>query len=731
MILRMAVPSPLRRLFDYLPAPDTPEHLWRPGVRALVPFGRRRIIAVVMAISDRSEVANARLRPALRLMDPEPALDTHLLHLLQWAADYYHHPIGEVVQAALPALLRREPAQRAAGAWRLTEAGARVDVDALTARAPRQAAVLARMQQAGAPLGGGDLHDLSGDWRAALRALRAKDWVEPCATQAPATTAEPAAASATSPSLSAAQAQAINRIRAQLEGFAALLVYGVTGSGKTEVYLQAAKSVLEHDRQVLIVVPEIGLTPQLIRRFRARLPTRVEVMHSGLNDRQRMTAWDAARRGEAGVIVGTRSAVFTPLLKPGLLVVDEEHDPSLKQQDGFRYSARDLAVIRARALKVPVVLASATPSLESMHNAAEGRYERLDLPQRAGAARPPDVQILDVRGRPLHAGLSDPLLARMQEHLQRGGQVMVFLNRRGYAPTLMCHGCGYVADCPRCDAHMTLHMGRQRLRCHHCGAQQTLPPVCPDCGADQLQPLGQGTERLESELQQRFADQPLVRIDRDSTRAKGAMDRLLEQARSGEARLLLGTQMLAKGHHFPEVSLVAVVDADQGLFSVDFRGAERMAQLIMQVAGRAGRARRAGEVVLQTHHPEHKLLQLLLRQDYEHFAEAALAERRDALLPPFSHLALLRAEAKDREPPQAFLEAALAQAQAPVDVEWFGPVPAPMERRQGSYRYQLLLQANRRPALHQWMDAWLDRVGRQPQARKVRWSLDIDPQDLS
>jgi primosomal protein N' (replication factor Y) len=424
--------------------------------------------------------------------------------------------------------------------------------------------------------------------------------------------------------------------------------------------------------------------------------------------------------------------VFTPLPKLSLILVDEEHDPSFKQQDGFRYSGRDAAVVRAQRHGIPIVLGTATPSLESLHNTLQGRYGHLSLPERAGTAVHPAIHLLDVRRQQMEEGISEPLQKGMHKHLDAGGQVLLFLNRRGYAPTLLCHDCGWVSHCQRCDAHMTYYARSGRIRCHHCGAERPVPPQCPDCGSLDLRPVGQGTERIEQALKRLFPGIGVVRIDRDSTRRKGAMDALLAEVHSGEGRILIGTQMLAKGHHFPNVTLVGILDADQGLFSVDFRAGERMAQLIVQVAGRAGRADKPGTVVIQTHVPDHPLLRLLVEQDYAHFARAALKEREEAQLPPYSHLALLRAEAVDKQAPLAFLEEAKQEAERlPHEGIWLlGPVPAPMERRAGRSRAQLLLQAESRQALHRLLNQWAPALEGIKSGRKARWSLDVDPGEL-
>ncbi len=730
--LRIAVPAPLHRSFDYLPPEDVDPECLRPGIRLRVSFGRSTVVGLLLEVTRTSAVDPKRLKPALAILDDTPLLVTEDLKLLLWASGYYHHPVGEVISAALPVLLRRGQAAHRAGlhGWRLTDAGSRVDPQTL-GRAPLQAALLQRLGQSPEGVPAPALADIGGDWRGALRALLRKGWVEQREVsdmEAPAVKGD----TMPPPALNPDQARAVVAVRASLGGFQAFLLDGVTGSGKTEVYLQLIETAAQSGRQALVLVPEIGLTPQLVARFRRRLPYPIAVLHSGLSERERLGAWLMARDGTARIVIGTRSAVFTPLHAPGLFIVDEEHDLSLKQQEGFRYSARDIAVMRAQSLGVPIVLGSATPSLESLYNAREGRYRRLVLPARAGGAAPPAMRVLDIRRLHLEQGLSQPLIAMIGAHLARDEQVLLFLNRRGYAPVLICHDCGWLADCQRCDAHMTYHRRQGRLRCHHCGAERPMDTLCPACEGKALHPLGQGTERIESALAQHFPATGMARIDRDNTRRKGALETMLGAVRSGQAQLMVGTQMLAKGHHFPNVTLVAILDADAGLFSSDFRAAERMAQLIIQVAGRAGRADKPGTVLIQTHHPDHPLLALLIREGYEAFAEAALAERREARFPPYAYQALLRAEATDAQAPLRFLQAAREAVLAlnPHSVEILGPVASPMERRAGRYRAQLLLQSAERRRLHKLLAAWIPGLGEQKLARKVRWSLDVDPQEM-
>lgn len=537
------------------------------------------------------------------------------------------------------------------------------------------------------------------------------------------------------PELTGEQAVAVAAID-PAAGFAAHLLHGVTGSGKTEVYLQLIREALEAGKQALILIPEINLGPQTLARFEQRFNARIALLHSAVNDRERLDAWLAARDGEADIIIGTRSALFTPMKNPGLIIIDEEHDGSYKQQEGLRYHARDLALVRARQENIPIVLGSATPSLESLHNAYTGRYGLLRLNHRAGGAQAPRFLRLDVKSRPLDSGISGPMQQAIGQTLAAGQQVLVFLNRRGFAPTLLCHDCGWMSECPRCDARMTVHQRSGELRCHHCGYDERVPRQCPQCNKVDLRPVGAGTERAEERLSILFPDYPVLRVDRDSTSRKDAMNQLFATIQRGQPCILVGTQMLAKGHHFPRVTLVAILDADGGLFSGDFRASERMAQLIVQVAGRAGRAEEPGRVIIQTHLADHPLLVQLTEQGYFAFAEQALSERRAAGLPPFAHLALLRAEAHKPGQAEGFLDEACAAAEQLLaehnlhGIELLGPVPAPMERRAGRYRAQLLLQANARAPLHRLINAWLLLLEHMPSGRQVRWSLDVDPVDL-
>ncbi len=731
LFYQIAVPSPLRRRFDYLPPKNSNGPL-ASGVRVTVPFGRRQVVGVVVGSSDHSAFPAAKLKPILAVLDEEPLLPRSLFQLFLWAADYYQHPVGEALAAALPTLLRRgEPTPVAAELrWQLTTHGRGLPMDALR-RAPRQQQLLQLLQAGSA---NSDDITAAGINRDAVRALLKKGLIEQTevtVSGSPTEVPEKLLAQAHLP-LYPDQQTALDKL--ELHGYHSYLLQGETGSGKTEVYLQAIEKVLRYGRQALVLIPEISLTPQTLQRFRARFAVPVAALHSGLTDRERLHAWNDARTGRAGIVVGTRSAVFTPLSRPGMIIVDEEHDPSFKQQEGFRYSARDVAVMRASREGIPVVLGTATPSLESLHNSDLGRYTRLLLRGRPGAARLPGWQLLDLRGAPLQTGFTAPLIAAIERELTAGNQVLVFLNRRGFAPTLMCHDCGWAACCTRCDVRLTVHRTQRALLCHHCEHREPVPKQCPTCHSPQLLCLGQGTQRSEETLSALFPDVPVLRVDRDSTRAKQAMSTLAEQVNSGAPCILVGTQILAKGHHFPGVTLVAILDADSGLFSPDFRATERMGQLIIQVAGRAGRGDRPGTVILQSHHCEHPLITALTQSGYPAFAAMLMAQRRTAQLPPLRNMALLRAEAHLPGDGLNFLHDCRRYCEHHLPAgetrQYGGPWPAPLEKQRGRYRFQFVIGNDDRGELQRLLTGLAAHLEQQPGARKARWSIDVDPQDM-
>ena len=716
-VARIAVPVPLPRAFDYAVPADVPAPAV--GARVRVRFAHRNLVGVCLALDP--EDAFAEPKPLLEVLDATGALTEDVLRLGRWLAAYYHHPIGEVFAAMLPsAALKGAPLS-----WRPEEVWRRVPGAAPDlSRAARQRALL-------------EFIDRNQGW-AEGGAIRAAGFTSPMIA---ALVSKGALKAGARPyelerplPLTADQDAVVQGYRRSLRGFSANLLEGVTGSGKTEVYLQVIAKVLAGGEQALVLVPEIARTPQTLTRFQHRFGA-VDVLHSGLGERDRLTAWLRCRDGAARVLIGTRSAVFTPFQRLGLIVVDEEHDASFKQQDRLRYSARDVAVKRAKDLDIPLILGSATPSLESLENVRRRRYRRQVLPRRAAGAALPRIHILDIRGHRLQDGLSQPLIVRIGRHLEAGGQVLVFLNRRGYAPAYLCAGCGWQAVCDACDARLTLHLGRRLLACHHCGAERPVPKACPACGRSELTALGAGTERAEAGLKARFPGFSLIRIDRDTTRTQRRLEAELAKIRQGEPGILVGTQMLAKGHHFPNITLVAAINADAGFLSADFKAPERTAQLLIQVAGRAGRADRAGHVWIQTLQPENPALQRLVEAGYAGFAERELANRHGMGMPPARHMALVRAAAADPEAPGKFLKqlkALLTSASSGVKgreqgarLEVLGPAPAPMPRLANLHRHQLMLLAASREVLH----GALDRLVEARAPRQLRWDVDVDPLD--
>ncbi|MCL7928497.1 primosomal protein N' [Halomonas llamarensis] len=733
-ILRVALPSPLRRLFDYLPAASAPACGWQPGVRVRVPFGRREVIGVVIELAEKSELPPAQLRAVSEALD-DASLPADWLWLCRFTARYYQHSLGDTLAHAMPARLRQghPMAGRTQTLWRRSPtAPAEPDFG----RATRQAELWALLGQHphGLPGRAISAHGFSHD---TLTRLAQKGLIEPhdITLTAPASPSGHLLATPALP-LNREQAAVLSALHEKLDGFHPCLIEGVTGSGKTEVYLQLIEAVATKGKQSLVLVPEIGLTPQTLARFRRRFNVPVLALHSGLTDPERLDVWEAAASGRALIIIGTRSAIFTPLANPGAIIVDEEHDGSYKQQDGLRYHARDLAVARAHHHQIPVVLGSATPSLESLQRGLDGTYRHLHLIQRASRHPPAKLELTDLRHQRRQGGLLPSAIKAIKHTLKAGKQVLIFINRRGFAPTLACHACGWMAECGACDARMTLHRQPPLLACHHCDSRRALPDACPDCGSGDLRALGAGTERTEETLQGLFPNTTVYRIDRDSTRRKDSFEQIIKEIQRGEPCLLVGTQMLAKGHHLPHVTLVVVINADGGLYAADFRALEHSAQLLEQVAGRAGRAADPGRVLVQTLHPDDPHLSQLAEHGYGALARHLLEERRIAQLPPFSFMALLRVES-----PQVDAATTLAQEAAHYLHEWIhtqqspvrclGPVPAPMERRQNRYHLHVMLSAGKRSQLHQAASVLVQWLEQSREARRVRWSLDIDPQSLT
>ncbi|WP_394147755.1 primosomal protein N' [Shewanella atlantica] len=728
LFVEVALPVPMRQAFSYK-VPDSISFPPQKGMRVKVPFGRQQLIGLVTGISDTCNLAPQQIKSIISLLDDEPLLPDSLYKLTAWAARYYFCSLGQMLSQAIPVALRKgaELSSETTTFWHLTQSGNAASLDTLK-RAPAQKKVMELLLKG--ELTQDEINSLALS-KSALKALEEKQWIgrdERINTidlswrkrlelgEAPLT-------------LNPEQAIAVATLNQQTS-YHCTLLEGITGSGKTEVYLALLESVLERGKQALILVPEIGLTPQTISRFKSRFKVQVAVIHSGLTDNQRLTAWQQAKSGEAAIIIGTRSALFTPMAFPGVIILDEEHDSSFKQQEGVGYHARDLAVMRGHLEDIPVLLGTATPSLESLQNALSGRYKHLQLGQRAGNAEKVRQGIIDISNQPLNSGLSHALLNEMRIHLDAGNQVLLFLNRRGFAPALLCHECGHLHECDRCDAFFTVHQSLGEIRCHHCGNQYAIPRQCHNCGSTMLMGQGVGTEQLASVLEKEFPKYPVVRIDRDTTSRKGSLETHLNAIHKGEYKILVGTQMLAKGHHFPDVTLVGLLDVDGALFSADFRAPERFGQLYTQVSGRAGRARKPGTVLMQTHQADNPVLRELMHKGYGEFARGQLDERRQALLPPVWHMLLIRAEAHQAIDADNFLSQIAELLPQGEESEVIGPMPAPMDKKAGKYRRHLIFQTKSRNQLQHAFEHALPQIEALPLAKRCRWSLDRDPQDL-
>lgn len=720
-IVRVALDLPLSTLFDYFLADNMTVVV---GQRVVVPFGRTQVVGVVMELAVTSALALERIKPIAQILDDVAPLPAELLKLLQFCSDYYHHPIGMTVMAALPTRLRsRLPvALKQALTYSLSASGRLLDLAQLPKRRAVQLRLLTALQEQA--LNAAQIKAISPTAMAALKQLIASAWVEASVVYTPTSRFT----FNDTHTLSAQQQVAVDAVN-QAQGYQTFLLHGVTGSGKTEVYVHLLRQVLQRGGQVLLLVPEINLTPQLEHYFRSRFPdTALVSLHSGLSEGERTQNWLLAQAGRARIILGTRLAVFTPLPNLALIIVDEEHDASFKQQDGLRYSARDVAIFRANARGVAIVLGSATPSLESYYNARSARYTLLTLSQRAAqAAQLPIVRCINTSKALLPEGISKPLLMALGERLLRGEQSLVFINRRGYSPVLMCGACAWMSDCPHCAGKMVLHLKDGRLRCHHCGHQTRVPHGCPTCGNADLQPLGIGTQRIESVLQSHFPAARILRVDRDSTRNKGTWNAMRNQIQEEAVDILVGTQMLAKGHDFHNLTLVCVLSPDGALYSSDFRASEKLFAQLAQVAGRAGRGDKPGEVLVQTSFPEHPLFLALRRHDYDSWASTLLSEREQAGFPPFVYQVMLRAEDKEEASVYEFMQQARnAAVSLAMQVEIYGVVPASMPRRANHIRVQLLVQSDTRKNLQRFLRAWQPMLAAIA-AKKLRWSLDIDP----
>ena len=728
-VVRVAIQRPLYKCLDYKAGDFLPQK----GCRVRVPLGNTTVTAIVVDTAVKSEFKT--LKMIIEVMDEKPLIDSTMMALLKWSSQYYFFPLGEVLFHALPVSLRKGRQLPKTTLWQAAPSAHSLPDDELK-RAPKQNSLLQLLKEK--EHSSQQLLEIFGSsWRNTIRQLEKKSFITQRhvdADYAPPKQQKPVSEKETL-TLTSEQHDCVSAITSYFKETTAkpILLHGITGSGKTEVYLRAITPILEAGKQALVLVPEIGLTPQLLQRFKEHFPDfSIVSLHSGLADGERLQAWIGARSGEVDIVIGTRSAIFTAMNNLGVILVDEEHDASFKQQEGFMYHGRDMAIKRAYELNIPILLGSATPSLETLQNVNRERYYYLRLGSRPGKSKRPEVVVQDIRHLPLEAGISSLMMTEIKQHIQNQHQVMIFLNRRGFAPILMCPSCGWHASCHHCEMGMTYHSGAQKVICHHCGTEESIQSSCPECKSNKLTTQGQGTERIEQVLNNHFPETPVIRIDRDSTAKKGALDSKLEQVHSGEPVILIGTQMLTKGHDFPNLTLVGILDVDQALFSMDYRAQERLAQQILQVSGRAGRGETKGRVVLQTSQPEHPLLISLLSQGYYQTAKNILNERQLWDYPPFGAQALIRVSAMTPEAGMNFLETLRAELSQIIndDVGLLGPIPSPLAKRANRYRFQLLMSASHRKTLHIAVNDVLDILIRSRKAGGIRWLIDIDPLDF-
>ena len=744
-VLRVAIKRPFYKLLDYnckiTPIPSI-------GSRVSVPLGNISVTAIVVETDIKSELDN--LKEVIEVIDEKPLLSKSMMTLLTWASQYYFYPLGEVLFHALPVSLRKSRKTPKASLWKASSIITETVLDTLK-RAPKQHAMLKRLL-----LSECDAVQLQSEfgksWRNIIRQLEEKNFlsvrevdevdihsqalinIEKNTENIEEKNIEENSEKKRV-NLTEDQAFCIGEINSLFnkEKTKPVLLHGITGSGKTEVYLRVIEPILDLAKQVLVLVPEIGLTPQLLSRFEEHFPQyNVAVIHSSLADGERMKAWLGAKSGSIDIVIGTRSAVFTPMKNLGAILIDEEHDGSFKQQEGFLYQGRDMALKRAYDERIPILLGSATPSLETLHNVKRGRFHYLRLSSRPGTSIRPEMVLQDIRALPLEAGISSLMMDEVRQHLNNNNQVMLFLNRRGFSPVLMCPSCGWYAHCKQCDIGMTYHASSSKTICHHCGLEEHVNNTCPDCKSNHLTTQGQGTERIEEVLKTYFPETPVIRVDRDSTSRKGSLEKILERVHKGVPVILIGTQMLSKGHDFPNLTLVGILDVDQALFSMDYRAQERLTQQILQVAGRAGRGEKKGRVVLQTSQPTHPVLLNLLSQGYYKTAEQMLSERNVWNYPPYGAQAMIRANSETVDAASSFLEKLRGRLELgdKIECDLLGPIPSPLSKRAGRYRFQLLLSSKQRGILHAALGDALLILSSMRKTGGVRWHIDVDPMDF-
>ncbi len=728
-LVEVLIPIPLMEKFSYFPPKNRSNQL-KKGSRVLVPFGNRLMVGVVWGFNKKSNSDKRKYKYIREVLDKTPLLNATSMSLAEWASRYYHYPLGEIISYFYPPSLRKgkEAKFKESKYIELTNKGSLLREEDLS-RAPAQLKLISLLKEKKElTLKSAQAFGISS---AVVKGLIDKEYVVSFSRELSPYKKHENKDLKPSKKLNLEQKKAVDAINKDQDKNVTFLLDGITGSGKTEVYLQAIQEQISNGKQALILIPEIGLAPQAEERFKDYFGDRVMSFHSAKNDREKVDAWLGASRGLVDIIIGTRSSVFLPMKNLGIIVIDEEHDLSFKQTDKFRYSARDMALYRAKLEKVPVVLASATPSLETLKNTEEGKYQLLKLNKRATGASLPTFHAVDLRGKELNEGLSNELLEATKSELSNGNQVLIFLNRRGYAPSLICKVCGWVSNCDRCDALMTVHKSPSKLQCHHCEAHKNYPIKCPSCGENEFLTYGFGTERLEEFMKSNFPDVPTMRIDSDSTRKRESLSDYLDEIKKGKPMILLGTQLLAKGHHFPNVTLVGIVDADSGLFSADFRGSERVAQMMTQVSGRAGREKKPGRVILQSYCTDHPQIEEIISGSYEKFAKKLLEERKSAKIPPYSFQAKIFAESPKGLVSRDFILSLLngqnIDRELRDDLRLVGPLPSIMEKKSGVYRWELSVFSKNRFSLHKFLDVMQSKLYDVKTSKKVRWAIDVDP----
>jgi len=725
-IIYVAINSPLYHGFDYLLPKEF--ELPRIGTRVRVPFGKRKLVGVILKIKSKSKVEEKKLKYVEEVLDEKPIFDTKFLYFLKWASDYYIHPIGQVIFSAMPPSVRRgRSIENAVDCFWVAEKDVtKKDLEDLE-KTPLQKKILEIISQSSQGIDKRELNQVSKNWNRPIESLINKGLITQQTKLLPLQDLD----KKSSPiKLNNEQNKIIKKIGDSMLAYQCHLLDGITGSGKTEIYKELIKRVIKNNKQVLVIVPEISLTPQLKDRLVVQNNTRIASYHSGLSEKMRFESWKASLEGTSDIVLGTRSAVFLPIKNLGLIVVDEEHDISLKQHDGFRYNARDLAVYRAKQNNVPIILGSATPSSETYYNAKKNKYNHLKLRTRAGGASTPEVKVIDMNRQKIKEGFSLYMLDEIKEQLNKNKQILLFLNRRGFSPVLLCKKCGWIPKCPNCELNMTYHASKKKTQCHHCGHQESFTLRCPSCLSDDVLALGEGTQRIESFLKDEFPFSSVIRIDRDTTRKVGSLENALSEIKSQKHQILIGTQMLSKGHDFPNVDMVGILNIDQRLFSPDPRATERLAQLLIQVAGRAGRASKKGKVLLQTYIPESPVLKNLINKGYESWILDVLQERKKLNLPPYDYWAMIRAEANKYEAVEQFLSEAKTTISTMGDTIAHGPIPSLIPKIANRYRGQLIIQAHNRMYLKKAISLSVPHLNKLKSSRRVRWSLDIDPCEL-